>query len=1079
MSLTILSASAGAGKTYRLSREFVVLCLSKSDPEYSSAVLAMTFTNKATEEMKNRVLSLLKDISDGKVNSFTEREASEKAKSHSALLELFNKESEAVIQKRAGNVIKYLLKKYHVFSIYTIDSFFQKIVRQFQRELSLDQAFRIELDQETVLSDSINKFLNDLTPESEEFQWLIKWVQEKFIEESSWDIRTDLQDLGNELFKEGVAESWTDDISMSEIEDIYSQLLGYIDDTDNYLKAIRDQLKVLIDEMEVPPEEFKYLGGSIISIWLNPNKNIIELNKSSRFLKGDQLKEYTGKNNKLNHIIESYFNDILELHNKTTQLIDSRLQPYCDYKIISKKFRTYIALRFLYVSLRLHCKENDIVLLSESNKLVNKVIDEQYADILFEKSGQRYQHIMIDEFQDTSAGQWKNLQPLFENSLANNNDSLIVGDIKQAIYRWRNGDWKIMHEEVKRDLHAFLEVIVTESLPNNFRSAPEIVAFNNQLYKNIVRHLIDIELKDLMDHPLVQSIESIYRDVAQVAMKSERSAGFAKVTVLKEDQLASPEAKEGEDEEEEQDTGPKSMEKQWLEKELKAIFEQNYKPGDIAILVRTSKNAALVMDWLQEWKVSNHNKNYESISDNGLLLKNSNVIQLLIYALKWKTTPYNKALLPNLFYFYHQVSDTISDHHETLEKGSPLSIKLLETINHSRLTTLSEWFVYLIKSWSLETTEVNFMSVFLDEIRSFELTNGNDPRDFLAWWQQKESTLGIAPDENQSNAIRVLTIHKSKGLQFPVVIIPFTDQELFEFKQSEVLYIKPRPNSIANRLGAVPIHPRGNLVGYSSFKEAIQDEMILKIIDNLNLLYVATTRAEERLIIGVAVLEKAKNDIGKLIINCLPEGLMEVENNFMMGELTTPKWRKNEDNVQINETINIDKLYLNEKKQQVGVWIKKELIGPMTDKTQEAQNDAAKFGIIIHEVLSRIITVHDLSKVLNEILAEGLITQDDKEQLKDRIHAFLELEDVKGWFKPSLKVYTEKEILTEGGKSYKPDRVVLLPHETILIDFKTGKASDAYKSQIKNYSGLLQSMGLPNVSCYLAYVDLLEIDSVN
>jgi len=1075
MSLTILSASAGAGKTFRLSREFVALALSHSEPSYAAGILAMTFTNKATSEMKSRILSLLDDIRKGNVNKQTEESGEIKTGSVSALSGLYLHHSEEEIQQRALNIIVYLLKKYHHFSIFTIDSFFQKIVRQFQRELSLEQPFDIELDQSRVLEESIEYLLQRLRPNEPAFNWLLSYIGEKLEEGKSWDIREDLKSLGRELFKEGVTESWGD-LDLKDMEASYQYMTQYLRDSNEQLNEFRKRWRSVFEDSGISISDYKYNNTGAVGALLNI-EDLGDLSDKKRFMiEAAEESGYYSAKSPLKSTIQQYVSQFIAIHAEVMHLMDERLEPHLHFKVLIKKYRSYVALRFLYQALQDYCKENDILLLSESNKLVSRVVEEQYTDILYEKSGQRYQHVMIDEFQDTSEGQWKNLRPLFENSLSTNKASLIVGDIKQAIYRWRNGDWKIMHYKVKDDFNAFGEMIQEESLPNNFRSATEIVNFNNQFFKLFISQLSLSVLPDLLDHPLVHSISDIYKDVEQNPIKDSDQSGYVKITVIPES--VSQEQTEEYTAEESDGYEPSLPLKEWLADELNKLFNQGYEAGDIAILVRNGKEASLTMEWLLDWKDKHGDSRYAAISDNGYLLRNSSVIQLLMYALNWRINPGNKALIPALLYFWHQVNESPKQERNTHDiiNDQDEWRQLSEAINYTRITTLSEWFVNLIVQWNLQGTGVAYTTAFLDEVRAFEIKEGNDPHSFLSWWTVKEKSLGIAADEEHANAIRVLTIHKSKGLQFPVVILPFTSENPIKFMNDEVIYV-PAPNyENIDHLGIMPISPSKVTLRNTSFLAYLHEEEIMKAIDSLNLLYVANTRAEQRLLIAVVASDKG-NTVGDLILQSLPSDMKEGESPYLFGNPQALRWKKSQSgSTSPIIPIPVEALKLRLDKPMTGVWVDKELptISSLDSETSFT-NVATLLGTVTHEILARIGVPSDLPKVLSEIIAEGLVDKSYLPALKEKTETFLALEEVKEWFKPEQKVYTEKEIIEVNGKSYKPDRVITLADKTILIDFKTGKKSAAYQAQINKYAQLLEDMDLQGIECYLAYIDLLEI----
>lgn len=1068
MGLNILSASAGSGKTYRLSREFVQTCLQSADPSYAGTILAMTFTNKATGEMKSRILELLRNIAIG----------GEVIKPHDLLYPLQKSIGEEEMKRRADLTLRFLLKNYHQFSVSTIDSFFQQIIRQFQRELNLNQPFTVELDTNRVLDDAVNNLLEGLTPESDEFRWIIQWVGEKLEAGKSWDIRVDLKNLGSELFKEGVTDEWGE-IDIPLFKDLLTQMKTFIDEVDAFFENNKEELRKLLNQAEVTPDEFKGKSRSFVVTWLNADdimvisekKNFIEaLDPDNWFSKGkDAIAELK---------IQPYEQQILILQEQVIQKIEEDLYRYNSYNLALSKFRTYIALRFLYKSVQDITSEQDIMLLSEANKLVKKVVDGSDISLLYEKSGQKYQHIMVDEFQDTSGSQWNNLKPLFEQSLSMDKSSLIVGDIKQAIYRWRSGDWQIMHSRLNQDLMNFREMILAESLEQNFRSATAVVTFNNELFPAIIESLKSMVLHEYAPHDLVDAIDTIYEGIRQEAVKPLNLSGGVEIDILK--------ATNEEETENEEDTSEKYLlHRNWLHEKLKSLLTSGYLPGDITILVRKSKEAASIIEWMQQWEYEDGNRNrFLAISENGFLLKNSPAVQLLVYALKFKLYPRNPSVKPSLLEFWSVIHKEDNPAHKT--KNEDLNFpEFLRQLFAVRITTLYEWFSSLIRDWELQDVSVAHLCTFLDQIRLFEVTNGSDPHAFLEWWSSKEDTLGVPSDEKIS-AIQVMTIHKSKGLQFPVVILPFMDEPIIKSMNDDNLYVFDKEDPLLKQLGVVPVREKKNVILKSYFAGFYIEERILKAIDSLNLLYVATTRSVQRLLIAVDPVtfdkksgKKSCKNIGDLLQISLSEEDF-VNGKYLFGDTDYRPWPADEHITSIDRKP-ISSLHIRNKIMSTGAWLDKELpVAPMSVESEELQQlSATQYGTLLHAIMERLQNIESLDQVIQLLVEEGMLNEAHTEFIKSKAAEFLQHEQVRSWYASGQAIYAEKEIIEIDGKSYRPDRVILEMNKTILIDFKTGKKSTSYNKQLLKYSDLLQRMGLPEVEPWIAYIDSSEFIQIS
>lgn len=1060
MPLTILSASAGSGKTYRLSREFVASCLEHEDPSYSGTLLAMTFTNKATAEMKERILLLLKDIMEGE------------AKFHGTdpLFPLFESLGNEVMQSRAENVLKYLLKNYHTFNVSTLDSFFQSIIRQFQRELSLDNPYKVELNYDEVLRNSIAFMLDQLESGSAEFKWLLDWIGDNLKYGKNWDVRLELESLGRELLKEEVTESW-EPIEIETLDDAYKNMRAFVDGIDRQFVESKEKLKEVLKAQNLKPEDFSGRSKSFVSSWLS-KINIFKLDGPVFLIHADDINKWYTKTTPIDVIqkIQSSYESISGLRAEVLELQVNSIQKYKSYNAVLRYFRNYVALRFLHKALQTYCRQNDILLLSEANRLVSRVISGSDMSLLYEKSGQRYLQLMVDEFQDTSVSQWNNIRPLIENSLAEDKSSLLVGDIKQAIYRWRNGDWRLMHHQVEEDIYQFQSMIHKESLDKNWRSSGTIVNFNNSLFSKAVPQLSEVFLADLQPHPLIDAIREIYTDVQQQITKSDKEEGSVIVTVL-------PAEAEQEDEGSDEKF---YLEKRWLYQQLLQFFEKGYMPSDIAILVRGHKDAAQIMAWMDEWDIEDVLEGrFKAVSEKGYLMKNNDAIQFLVYALRHRIEPKHPALRANVLYFWHRLQGMKE---ESIPFWNPDAPQLLppelNLIRNSQLMSLTQWMSMLIRELDLQPDEPAFLSAFLDLVREFELKQGNEPYEFPEWWASRIENTGI-PSNQSLEAIQVMTIHKSKGLQFPVVILPFTNGEIVSStKNNELIYVSHEEDHILNILGKVPVSMSKTQLEESWFFEDWKQEYIMKTIDTINMLYVATTRAEQHL--RIAVKEQVPNSkgliemktIGDLLQNSWPENSHCAGQEVIYGNPSAAPWRNA--GTETFEAFDVPNLSIRSSGLRTGVWLDRDL----PSEQAESSDNARTRGILLHEALARLKDYTEVDRVLIELREEGIMAENQFISTKQQLQNFLANPQVKTWFEPSQAYFAEREIIEVDGKSYRPDRVLVFPEKTILIDFKTGMPHAKYQKQLKQYVNLLGKMGLPPVEAYLAYISPVQIEKI-
>ncbi|MBK7427122.1 MAG: hypothetical protein IPI60_08860 [Saprospiraceae bacterium] len=658
---------------------------------------------------------------------------------------------------------------------------------------------------------------------------------------------------------------------------------------------------------------------------------------------------------------------------------------------------------------------------------------------------------------------------MIENSLAEDKASLLVGDIKQAIYRWRNGDWRLMHHQVESDIFQFESMIQRESLDKNWRSSAAIVNFNNSLFSKAVPQLSEVFLADVIPHPLIEAISEIYMDVHQNITKSESDDGSVVVTVLP-----------AEAEQEEETDEKFYLEKQWLNEQLYQFFELGFKPSDIAVLVRGHFEAAQIMVWMDEWDILDTQEGrFKAVSEKGYLMKNNDAIQFLVYALRHRIEPGQRAIRANVLYFWQRLQGLKEVSKPFWNPESPQQLpKELNMIRDSQLMSLSQWMSMLIRELELQPDEPAFLSAFLDLVREFELKQGNEPYEFPEWWASRVENTGI-PSNQSLEAIQVMTIHKSKGLQFPVVILPFTGGKLVNTRNTgELIYVTHDEDPVLNILGKVPVSMSKSTLEESWFFEDWKQEYIMKAIDTLNMLYVATTRAEQHL--RIAVTEQKPNSkglmemktIGDLLQNSWPDNSHCSGQQVIYGNPLALPWKSN--NTETFETFDVPNLSIRNSGLRTGVWLDREL----PSDQGESQDTARSRGIIMHEALARMQDVTEIDRILIVLKEEGILAESQFKSTRQQLQDFLSHPEIINWFQPTQTFYAEREIIEVDGKSYRPDRVLVFADKTVLIDFKTGMPHAKYQKQLKQYVTLLDKMGLPPVEAYLAYISPVHIEKL-
>lgn len=1071
MPLLILSASAGSGKTFRISREFVRLSLLSSDSSAVTRILAMTFTNKATVEMKDRVLKLLSSLSSG---SFF---PSPGDPLYEVLVGIGERETAA----RARKVLEHVLKEYHYFSISTIDAFFQKIIRQFQRELHITYSYEVELNMQMVLEAAVDRLFCSLDHDDEAYRWVSGWIDRELEAGGDWNVKKKLVHLGQQLFAEGIIESWTGESTIQELGVKISEIDHALKKIEEMDESIKKELQQLLHTCKVLPEDFIGKSRSFVKIWLSHPFNILHEKKT--FMEaGAKMEDWFPDKSKLQYAAISFLDFISEiqaLYHRQMQIIDEELPRYKSYKAVLQHVRTYLTLRFLYKELRGHCEDSEILLLPEANRLIAGVLRACDISVLYEKTGQRIQHVLIDEFQDTSQLQWDNIRPLMEQTMSSGNFNLIVGDIKQAIYRWRSGKWEIMHQGVERDLK-FFEDIYKENLSFNYRSRPEIIRFNNTLFAKAVPILGDcINTLGEGINEWIISLYKIYSNADQkIPENRDNETGYVEIKLLNEPQRAERDQdQQSEGELESQELIDHVLE--WISEVLSDLYKDGYSPGDIAILVRKHEEAEQVIKYLDFLgERTGKPEMYSALSEKGYKLSSHPVVRWMITMLKYRLRSQDGATEAALIEVLQLLAG--QKNFEWKPIWTDETKKLVDNAVLEPLSNLYSWFVLILEMFDFKNLAPAFSNTFLDLVRNYEKKNGSNPRKFIEWWHANESSQGV--HQNQTpDAIQVITIHKSKGLEFPIVLMPFNEARMIDQNlrgESNFLYVTS-DDLLLRDLGKLPVTPSKSGLEWSWFYQDFLIEKVLKAIDSINLMYVATTRAVERLYIALQIPDQRLNSIplnhsitwSELIY----KSMCTLHNHPKMW-----KWgQKTPKDSEILRPINEKPATIELKNSTVKSHfiLPSMSIGsvPSLDEGESSLHYKLQYGQWIHDILQRMEKVEDMDNVLSQMVLLGQINTKDYVEIRTKLVRFFELDQAVAWFQPGLKNYREREIIEVNGKAYRPDKVILKSNETIVIDFKTGNFNKRHVHQVRKYASLLTEMGLPPVHAWLAYVDIPEI----
>ncbi|NBV12912.1 MAG: hypothetical protein EBS07_02465 [Sphingobacteriia bacterium] len=1074
--LTIYKASAGSGKTYTLTREYLRLALSPTYPTAYRHILAVTFTNKATAEMKQRILSELDKLSKGEPSVL------------SAELQSSLKLSPEELQHRASFVYHRLLHDFSSFAVTTIDSFFQQIIRHFTREAGLQGGYRLELDIEPILQKVTDQVMNLLGKPGQEplLKWMVEMATEKVEKGDKWDFRKSLTDIGKELFREKLMRQSDAlshlNVSKEAFHTQYQQLYAYKNKVENHLTAEANAALDILSQHAFSDEDFFQKGRGL---WGYLNKlstqNYSDFN--SYVAKGYHTPEEWIKKNHpqatsiLTCLKKAKIKELLDFWENNKEVYKGIMEVIPHLNILGLT-------GIIREELQNHRQAENLVLLSDTNLLLNHIVKENDTPFIYEKTGNRFYHFLIDEFQDTSQTQWDNFRPLLINSLGQGYKNLVVGDIKQAIYRWRDGDWRLLGGGMQKSLSP--HKLEEKPLQINWRSYPEIIEFNNHFFPQAVTYATNYLAADIENPAAIalaqEELKSLYSDVHQSppANKVFPSSGFVNIRFY--DQGTSKDtAIEGEEN--------LSWEEECFEQllqDIERLLNKGFSPRDLAILIRKKDTGRKVLSFLQDHKIPVSSQEAQPLGE-GL------TVRIIIAALHHLTDPQETLWITQCARDYLQ-TDTQSavklpwlpeeiQQHPIWKGLKEDRDQLLTFPLYDLVEELIRRFGLLSSPWTSETA---LLHGFLDALLEFQRYEVSDPISFLTWWDEEGHKKSALLPEGL-DTIRILTIHKSKGLEFPVVLLPAFDWD-----------IKPKP-SMAPFLWSAPTQDQKipfplvpvkfkKALNETGFKGQWREELQLLYADVLNLLYVAFTRPRQALYVYTKTAKPQKSDgsepaphMGALLKYgieqiALPHTWADAHQQWTLGaeskltpepksETPPPSLPQQSLSSPWISTAWKDKLRLENRK-----------VRSLTLKPQEAQ----VLGIWVHEILAQINHARELPIVLETMITQGRITQAQAQELSSRITPVFSHPVSGDWFQLDLQtpdapiIRKEAAILTAKGEVRIPDRVMQFPDKTIVMDFKSGLPRPEHSQQLLEYAALLQDLIPQPVEAWLVYVNTQE-----
>lgn len=1098
--IIINKASAGSGKTYTLVKEYLIMLLGKKTEggnyildkhpnDNHRYILAITFTNKATEEMKSRIVETLDVLASNPDES-----------PYITDLTTMLGASKDDISKSAGIAERQMLEDYTNFNVCTIDTFFQKILRTFAYEVNLSSNYGVELNDEYVVELGVNNLKTRLHDESGKknkslSHWLWMFVQDSMKNGSSWDVfykPKSKKTVDNSLYN--FAKVLTNEV----VKKNSKQLFDFLADPKNiqaFNVALNSGITNLISEVkECVDEIFKMLEGPGIKANKNFTNFLDALNNSANpFLIKDLDKKVEKKIADQSFVNKNSasVNDIA-ICDCLTQILDNNT-VYASYKKILDLTYQLGLLGDINASMQDFTNENNTILLSGTNDIVKRIIDGCETPFIYERIGMYLHNFLLDEFQDTSRMQWENLLPLVRNGLANGHDSLIIGDVKQSIYRFRNSDPQLLHSQLKVDFSND-SIKYNEGRSINWRSARNIVHWNNAFFRFLSMAL---------------NMDEFYADVEQeVSPKNEKLPGHVvvarrEIPDKKKDTDGSNDSKtESNDNSNDNDSNFKEWAIEKMIVDLQSLLARGFKQKDIAVLSNTNREGQLAISRIMKWNIENPDKQMKVVSEESLLVISSPAVRIVVNILKMldRCEAHNEdgREMPMVLRRFEANRSEGMDTSEAFEdaivsKDEDIADYIDRLYETSKSACLDSVVEQIIKSQlSKQMTEENtpYLLAFLDSVVDFMSRYGSNIHHFLKWWDKVGPGLSISSPDN-IDAIRVITIHKSKGLQFPCVLIPMFD---WNFDQSSIEWIETAgfKEKLPKGVAIPPIVPVKRDNKSTLFDNEFKKIACSNIMDSLNKTYVACTRAQYELIIytennkelGLQLsqfLETCRNNNNDIAPtpteNCDPDVVYELGKPMLRSDI--PALNSDDNALPDNVESRIMPPY--SVVSDVDRW---KLTSP--DIIIDVRGTTRWVGEMLHKVMERVRTPKNLRKAFGRALHRGMITEEEHDEYLALLSKRLADPRVADWFTNDNRLMLERSVTIGGNGQKRPDRVVMKPNgEIIIVDYKFGDRSDdndtKYKRQVAGYKrAVCDALGCrPDcVSGYVWYIhsgDILAI----
>lgn len=1063
----IYKSSAGSGKTFTLVSEFI--CLVILNPNHFRNILAITFTNKAANEMKARIVGSLVQLSCDPATW------SNPLQKMIAPLVSDHKMSLPLIHERAITVVGNILHNYSDLSATTIDSFMQRVIRTFSLDLNLPQDYEVELDLDMLRQLAVDRLIDQAGSDIDLTDLLVRFLETKTEEDKSWRIEQDLNKIAKALFREdGIQHREAlKNVNYDDFQDYYGKIIQWISAYEDQIEALGSQALNAVNNEGLSIADFTYGTSGPLGYFMKMQERRIGevAQPSSRILKAVDDGAWTKKDQKpaVKAKIDAVVPKLVDYYHKSRSLLDHSAQRHATLSLLLRHLYPLGVLSSIEKMLREICAENKSLPISDFNRIIAQVTQTESIPYIYERLGERFHHLMIDEFQDTSVLQWQNLLPLVDNALSENHLNLVVGDAKQAIYRWRNGDVdqfislpKLIPDENpinKLRENNLLHHHENLNLPVNWRSYKAIVEFNNHFFRHQAAKL-------------TPEYQEVYSSLNQ-QYNPDKSGGYVQI------EFFDPE-----------DDSPTAMLER-LPSLIEEIRSQNFMPGEIAVLCRTNKEGSAVAQHLLK-------KGIEVISAESLLLGNAQNVRLVMGMLRIVANAGDQLAYPEALSIMVQQKrfgtltlNEIIPQAMVPDKNNPkrkvFDCNVFETLLsrngiHFSRTRLIHLPLYeltheIIRVLNLPYVEDIYLQFFLNELHRAITQKSMAIKDLLTWWEEKGRNVSVVFPESL-DAVRVMTIHKSKGLEFPVVIYPFAVQKLNNtLHEAWVTLSDPLLPKLTTAW--LPVKSLGGTL-YSDLKIKENNKSLL---DMINVLYVALTRAEERLYILTDFVEAQEE---KTLSTSLlfADFIKKTEPDFEFTAGSRWIYPLSVDIMHTQPESRKEKLIFSVSDQTASRSKSIQLLTtsrPQHKSLVAESGLAVRFGTQVHEVLSLIRTPDDLEMVLDKQVRSGEIAAEDAPSIMKIISKILDSPELEPFFNIGNPVMSEPEILMPGGQIIRPDRVVLLEDKVLVAEFKTGDPKPFHESQLQGYMEASKNIQKSEVSGFLIYAheDHCQIRKVN